>query len=269
MPNTRSETVIKAMSGIFGLFGPPHEIVSDNGPQYSSREFQQMCDSWGITHTTSSPRYAQANGLAERMVRTIKSLIKKCSKTQQDLNSAMCNLRATPVDSGLPSPAELMFGRPIRTSLPSCHFNNKTGKQDLVNDKLEKRKDKMKETYDQHAGRELEQLQTGEKVRVRNHETGTWEPAEVVNADRPEPRSYDVRSPNGSILRRNRVDIAKMPKQTGNTSQPRKVVRFEEPPDEQAKQQDEPQPSYIPAKVATTRSGRVIRMPKWYTDDDS
>ena len=81
-------------------------------------------------------------------------------------------------------------------------LSGKTYKQDLVNDKLEKRMDKMKETYD-HAGRELEQLHTGEKERVRNHITGTWEPAEVVNVGRLEPRSYDIHSHNGSILRRN------------------------------------------------------------------
>ena len=36
-----------------------------------------------------------------------------------DINLALLNIRATPLDAKLPSPAEMMFGRPITTTLPS------------------------------------------------------------------------------------------------------------------------------------------------------
>ena len=115
--NTRSETVAATTASMFGIFGPPKEIFSDNGPQYSGQPFQQMCEKWGIKHTTSSPHYPRSNGLAESTVKTVKRMLKKCKKTNQDIHLALLNLRATPVDSRLPSPAEMLLGRPVRTLL--------------------------------------------------------------------------------------------------------------------------------------------------------
>ena len=96
--------------------------MSDNGPQFTGQPFKDMCRKWSITHKTSSPHYPRSNGLAERMVRTVKSLLKKCAMTNQDPLIAMLHLRATPVDSHMKSPAEILFGRPIRTTLPSHHL---------------------------------------------------------------------------------------------------------------------------------------------------
>ena len=64
---------------------------------------------------TSSPHYARSNGLAERYVRYIKGTLKKSS----DMQLALLNIRATPVDANLPSPAEMLLGRPLATILPS------------------------------------------------------------------------------------------------------------------------------------------------------
>ena len=64
--------VVKYMKSIFARHGIPQEIVSDNGPQYSSREFAQFAKQYGFVHNTSSPKYPQSNGETERGVRTIK-----------------------------------------------------------------------------------------------------------------------------------------------------------------------------------------------------
>ncbi|KAL5835807.1 hypothetical protein ACOSQ3_015358 [Xanthoceras sorbifolium] len=52
-------------------YGVPKEIVTDNGSQFISYDFQDFCDKWSIKLSYSSPRYPQANGQAESTNKTI------------------------------------------------------------------------------------------------------------------------------------------------------------------------------------------------------
>ena len=74
---TKSYEVIRALKSIFARHGIPEEVRSDNGPQYASAEFTHFAKEWGFKHTTSSPRFPQSNGEAERAVETTKSQLKK------------------------------------------------------------------------------------------------------------------------------------------------------------------------------------------------
>jgi len=57
--------------------GVPYEIVTDNGPQFISHEFEAFCSDWGIKVSYSTPRYPQENGQAEAANKTILSNLKK------------------------------------------------------------------------------------------------------------------------------------------------------------------------------------------------
>ena len=48
-------------------------IISDNGPQFISKDFKEFIRISGMTHVRTSPYYPQANGKFERFNRTIKS----------------------------------------------------------------------------------------------------------------------------------------------------------------------------------------------------
>lgn len=48
-------------------------IISDNGPQFISRDFKEFIRIAGMTHVKTSPYYPQSNGKIERYHRTIKS----------------------------------------------------------------------------------------------------------------------------------------------------------------------------------------------------
>jgi transposase InsO family protein len=48
-------------------------IISDNGPQFISKDFKEFIRISGMTHVKTSPYYPQSNGKLERYHKTIKS----------------------------------------------------------------------------------------------------------------------------------------------------------------------------------------------------
>ena len=82
-----------------------------------------MCR-YDIKHTTPSPYYPQANGEVERQNRTIMKAIKTIraegGEWKKELNDFLKAYRNTPHTVTKVSPAEIMYGRKLRTKLP--HF---------------------------------------------------------------------------------------------------------------------------------------------------
>ena len=108
-----SSEVIRQLRIIFARHGIPREVISDNGPQFASWEFSKFAKAYDFIHTTSSPRYPQSNGEAERAVRTIKALLKKA----HDPPFALLAYRSTPLKNGY-SPAELLMCRKLHSTVP-------------------------------------------------------------------------------------------------------------------------------------------------------
>ncbi|KAL6475040.1 hypothetical protein MHYP_G00160800 [Metynnis hypsauchen] len=111
-------TVIAALKDVFSRHGIPETVISDNGPQYSCELFRDFAEEYGFTHCTSSPRYPQANGEAERAVATVKGLW----KGGEEKLKALMTYRATPLECGY-SPAQLLMGRQLRTTIPQLPAN--------------------------------------------------------------------------------------------------------------------------------------------------
>ncbi|XP_055633565.1 uncharacterized protein K02A2.6-like [Toxorhynchites rutilus septentrionalis] len=143
---TTTRTTTKLLSQSFATFGVPETIVSDNGTQFTSYEFQTFCEQLGIRHVRTAPYHPQSNGLAERFVDTLKRTLRKIRSGGETLQEAFQTFlhvyRSTPTaDLGDKSPAEMIFGRPIRTVssllLPTKHSStapqSKAGRQ---NDRL-------------------------------------------------------------------------------------------------------------------------------------
>ena len=141
-----SRSVADKLSQYCAMFGRPDQILTDNGPHYTGQAFKTFTETWGITHVTSSPHYARSNGLAERYVRYIKATLKKSS----DMQLALLNIRATQVDAKLPSPAEMLLGRPLATLLPSrSEPGSKTHR-----DRMQERQTSMKAQHDKTSRKE-------------------------------------------------------------------------------------------------------------------
>ena len=77
LDDTTSQGIVYTLKEIFATHGIPDIVISDNGPQFSAASFRQFTFLYGFVHVTSSPRYPQSNGEAERAVRTIKGLLKR------------------------------------------------------------------------------------------------------------------------------------------------------------------------------------------------
>lgn len=188
---------------MFARHGIPTEVMSDNGPQYSAEYFKKFAKEWGFSHTTSSPRYPQANGETERAARTVKDFLSKAA----DPYLALMEYRATPLANGY-SHAELLMGRKLRTTVPVIPSVLNPGWMDLNRLKEEEkvsREKQGKQLNKRHRAYDLPQLHPGESVWISDtREKGTV----IMSAETP--RSYLVDSPKG-ILHRNLSPLVPTP----------------------------------------------------------
>ena len=194
--STTSQAVIKALHRIFATHGIPCEVVSDNGPQFASAAFATFAKESGFQHRTSSPRFAQSNGAAERAVQTAKRLL----SNNADLDAALLAYRSTPLRNGY-SPAELLFGRRIRSHLPRpltqpCWPNLST----LHEKEMAHKEYQTKQFNRRHRAKPLPELSPGSKVCITDSQQ------EGTVQKQLSSRSYLIATKTG-VIRRNRFHL--------------------------------------------------------------
>uniref|UniRef100_A0A3B1ITQ0 Gypsy retrotransposon integrase-like protein 1 n=1 Tax=Astyanax mexicanus TaxID=7994 RepID=A0A3B1ITQ0_ASTMX len=202
LPTTTSAQVIKKLKTVFARFGIPDEVVSDNGPQFSCAEFQEFARQLDFKHCTSSPHYPQGNGHAERAVQTAKKILK-----QEDPVLALMCYRSTPCSSTGFSPAELLMGRKIRTTLPTLEKNLLPKWPSRTAVKVKDGQEKAKQAYyfnRRHGAKPLPALRPGDAVFLKLDNEKSWSLPAVVSSESTTPRSFVVRTHHGTELRRNR-----------------------------------------------------------------
>ena len=114
--NLSSESVIDICKRSFARFGIPDIVQSDNGPQFTSREFDSFIIKWEFSHSTSSSYRAQSNGKAEAAVKTAKRLLKR--------STALLEQRNTPTAGMSTSPAQREIGRSTRSIVPQIRCDD-------------------------------------------------------------------------------------------------------------------------------------------------
>ena len=87
LKNIQSSTVINKCKKTLSQFGTSKELVTDNGPEFSSHCFKSFLKAWDFEHRTSSPRFHQSNGLVERSIQTVKRTLKK---ENQQMKTIIC-----------------------------------------------------------------------------------------------------------------------------------------------------------------------------------
>ena len=115
LKNCDTVTISEALCTIFARFGFPREILSDNGPAFTSNVMQQVMCTLGIKHRFSTPYHPQTNGLCERVNATIKSNLRKAAfgsieNWDRLLPITLFNIRSSPQETTKYTPFELVYG---------------------------------------------------------------------------------------------------------------------------------------------------------------
>ncbi|KAK6763960.1 hypothetical protein RB195_024335 [Necator americanus] len=196
MSSSSTTATLRELRMLFARFENPRVIVSDNGTQFTAKEFQEFCDMQGIDHVRSPPFHPQSNGQVERFVDTLKRTLQKIKEggTSEKLAEFLQCYRRTPCASTLGhlSPADVFLGRQLRTSLTL-----------LIESAKEEgtRNVEIEEQFNRHHGAQKRSYQE-ELVWVRDYRPGheKWIPARVKN--RYGRAVYDVLTEEDDLWKR-------------------------------------------------------------------
>lgn len=75
---TKSADITTHLKFMFARHGAPESLITDNGPQFSGSALSALAATYRFSHVTSSPRFPQSNGEAERAVQTVKNPTLPC-----------------------------------------------------------------------------------------------------------------------------------------------------------------------------------------------
>ncbi|CAM4584129.1 unnamed protein product [Lepidochelys kempii] len=169
-----STTVIKFLSSVFSREGNPKELISDNGSQFTSLEFETFLAQRNILHRKSSLYYPQANGEIERFNRSLKESLQMvklegrlCITFTTDFLQAY---RAKQHATTQRSPAELLHGKQMNTKLNIAGLlkaRPEAPTEDDVRKTVEQNQAKYKPFTDKQWGAKEPKFEFGSFVRIR------------------------------------------------------------------------------------------------------
>ena len=208
LPDMTTSSVINILKNVFSTHGIPKILYHDPGTQFTSIEFKDFSSNWNFESKSFSATYSQANGRAEKAVQIAKNLLKKSKKEGKDFRLALLDYRNTPRDSIVGSPAQRCMGRRTRTRLPMSNKALEPRNLDakVVTNRLKEYSSKSKYYYDKNV-KPLEPIKPSDYIRYRTGKT--WTPAQVVEENTSNPRSYKIKTPSGNTIIRNRRHLLK------------------------------------------------------------
>jgi len=113
LTTANSINTIEHLRSIFSTHGLPKMLVTDNGSQFTSAEFETFMQSNGIHHVKSVPYHPASNGLAERAVQVFKEGMKRQLPTdtlETRISKFLMWYRRTPHSTTGVPPAEVLLG---------------------------------------------------------------------------------------------------------------------------------------------------------------
>lgn len=203
-PDITAANVISVTKAHLARYGFPDTFLTDNGPQYIAEEFKTFARECSVKLVTRSPYYARATGKAEAAVKEAKKMLKKSNLCQ-----GLLEHRNTPPQGMTHSPAQRFLCKRTKSTLPTSKTLRcqSVPPVSTVKDELSGRRAKAKAHYDKTASHELAPLSPGQYVYTKpseHHKGEQCRYGEVI--EEVTPRSYNVRTPGGTV-RRNRTHL--------------------------------------------------------------
>ena len=181
MKSTTSEKTVSVLRTIFARNGLPEQIVSDNGPQFTSEEYNLFMKKNGIKHFKSAPHHPATNGLAERFVQTFKKSIKAMDKDDIPLQHKVDNFlfvyRNSVHATTNQTPAMLFHGRNLRSRI------------DLLKPNLREVQNKQ---FRQMSNKAVRDFELGQEVLARDYKGEKWTPGKIATRTGPLMYTVDV-----------------------------------------------------------------------------
>ena len=227
--STSTKATLPKLDAIFARQGIPEIVKSDNGPPFNGDEFASWAKLVGFQHRKITPLWPQANGEAERFMRTLAKAVRAAmiekGSWKQELYTFLRHYRATPHSTTGMSPCEMLNKRKLKTEVPV--LAKKRPASMSVDDKIQLAEKKdyrvkvhMKELADDRNKAKENELVIGDKVLVRQPKGD-----KLSTPYRPEP--YEVIQKHGSMvtakrgqktITRNSSHMKKIPEYCGSLS---------------------------------------------------
>lgn len=198
MKKITTSTTFEILRTVFARNGIPEQIVSDNGPQFTSREFEKFTKLNGIKHFRSAPYHPATNGLAERFVQTFKRSMKSMKNEEMSLNKKIANFlllyRNAPHSITNETPAKLFHGRNLRTCLDLIRPDTRKTVENKIMQSVFEKKGVIRE-FDKE-----------DNVIVRDYRNhDKWINGQVKS--KLGPLTYEVTTESGSVWKRHADQI--------------------------------------------------------------
>ena len=168
-----SEIVIKFLNSVFSREGCPEEIVSDNGSQFVSLEFEQFLKQRNIKHTCVAVYHPESNGCIERFNRVVKdtalSILLQRKPVKESMQEFLFIYRSTPHATTGFSPMELLHHCKMRTGLnvKELHDTNVSIETCELQKTVLDKQSKSKAFTDVKRSAKITKLKVGDMVRVK------------------------------------------------------------------------------------------------------
>ena len=154
--------------------GIPNKIRCDRGSNFTSLDLASFCSDLGISLSFSSSYHHQSVP-AERSVRTVKNIMRKCHETGTPWCLGLLEYLCTPLDEKTPSPSRLL-GRQYKGHCPIFYHTN-SGEGVLEN--LSNRW--LNEKLHHDRSHTLEDIPTGSTAAVLDHHSKNWTVGHVLD----------------------------------------------------------------------------------------